>query len=225
MPTKLEKFRQFKVFSNCFTYLFDKYILENQTMELYGKWQAEYFKNTNPIIIEIGCGRGEYTIGLAEKYPQKNFIGIDFKSNRMWAGAKQALEKKLENVAFVRTKVEFLDKVFAQNEVNEIWITFPDPNEQKSREKKRLTHPRFLEHYKKFLVPNGLVHLKTDNDVFFQYTLEVLNNKNIQDEMISMDLYKETNENFDEVKKIKTYYEQLFFEKGHSIKYCKFRLT
>lgn len=224
MPTKLEKFRQFKTFSNCFTYLFDEYILENQTMELYGKWQAEFFKNTNPIVIEIGCGRGEYTIGLAEKYPQKNFIGIDFKSNRMWAGAKQALEKKLENVAFVRTKVEFLDKVFAASEVNEIWITFPDPNEQKSREKKRLTHPRFLEHYRKFLVPNGLIHLKTDNDKFFQYTLEVLNNKNIQPEMISMDLYKENSGNFDEVKKIKTYYEQLFFEKGHSIKYCQFKL-
>lgn len=224
MPTKLEKFRQFKTFSNCFTYLFDEYILENQTMELYGKWQAEFFKDTNPIVIEIGCGRGEYTIGLAEKYPQKNFIGIDFKSNRMWTGAKQALEKKLENVAFVRTKVEFLDKVFAASEVNEIWITFPDPNEQKSREKKRLTHPRFLEHYKKFLVPNGLVHLKTDNDKFFQYTLEVLNNKNIQPEMISMDLYKEKSGNFDEVKKIKTYYEQLFFEKGHSIKYYQFRL-
>lgn len=225
MPTKLEKFRQFKVFSNCFTYLFDKYILENQTMELYGEWQAEYFKNTNPIIIEIGCGRGEYTIGLAEKYPQKNFIGIDFKSNRMWTGAKQAVEKKLENVAFVRTKVEFLDKVFAPNEVNEIWITFPDPNEQKSREKKRLTHLRFLEHYKKFLVPDGIIHLKTDNDKFFQYTLEVLKNSDLQTELVSFDLYNESDVVFSEVKSIKTYYEQLFHEKGHSIKYCKFRLT
>ncbi len=224
MPTKLEKFRQFKIFSNCFTYLFDEYILENQTMELYRKWQAEYFKNINPIIVEIGCGRGEYAIGLAEKYPEKNFIGIDFKSNRMWMGAKQALEKKLENVAFIRTKVEFLDKVFAPNEVNEIWITFPDPQEQKSREKKRLTHPIFLEHYKKFLVPNGIIHLKTDNDKFFQYTLEILAEKGIAPTICTIDLYKETNEMFDEIKRIKTYYEQLFYQKGYSIKYCQFQL-
>ncbi|GIV26744.1 MAG: tRNA (guanine-N(7)-)-methyltransferase [Bacteroidia bacterium] len=224
MPIKSEKFRQFKTFSNCFTYLFDDYILENKTMELFGKWKTEYFKNANPIIIEIGCGRGEYTVGLAEKYPDKNFIGIDFKSNRMWTGAKQAMEKKLNNVAFVRTKVEFLDKVFAFSEVNEIWITFPDPQEQKSREKKRLTHPRFLEHYKKFLVPNGTIHLKTDNHKFFEYTLEVLKSRDIQPELVSFDLYKENGSIFSEVKNIKTYYEQLFYEKGHSIKYCKFNL-
>lgn len=225
MPTKLEKFEQFKQFKNTFTYLFDDYLIENKNFELYGFWNENYFRNNHPIVLEIGCGRGEYTVGLSLKYPEKNFIGIDFKSNRMWMGAKYAVEHNISNVAFIRTKVEFLNKVFASNEISEIWITFPDPQIQKSREKKRLTHPRFLELYKKFLQPNGLIHLKTDNDIFFYYTLEVLKNTNIQPIHYSFDLYNEPSHPvFDEVKSIQTYYEKLFSEQGHTIKYCQFNL-
>jgi len=225
MPTKLEKFEQFKQFKNTFTYLFDDYILQDKNFDLFGKWHQDYFNNNNPIVIEVGCGRGEYTVGLAERYSQKNFIGIDYKSNRMWKGAKYAIENNLNNVAFVRTRVEFLDKVFAPNEVDEIWITFPDPQIQKSRIKKRLTHPKFLELYKKFLKPNGIVHLKTDNTIFFEYTLEVLNNLGIKLLLVSFDLHKEENHpELLEVKSIQTYYEKLFSEQGHTIKYCKFQM-
>ncbi|RME19238.1 MAG: tRNA (guanosine(46)-N7)-methyltransferase TrmB, partial [Bacteroidetes bacterium] len=207
-----------------FTYLYDKYILENHNFDLYNQWNTNYFLNCNPIIIEIGCGRGEYTVGLAEKYPNKNFIGIDYKSNRMWTGAKHALDNNLQNVAFIRTKVEFLNKVFAQNEIDEIWITFPDPQVQKSREKKRLTHPRFLELYRKFLKPEGIIHLKTDNDVFFTYTLETLEKFKIQPIIYSFDVYHDNRIELDEIKSIQTYYEKLFTEKGHRIKYCQFQL-
>ncbi|GAB4202968.1 MAG: tRNA (guanosine(46)-N7)-methyltransferase TrmB [Bacteroidia bacterium] len=225
MPTKLQKFEQFKQFKNTFTYLFNDYILNNKNFELIGCWNKNYFLNQNPIVIEIGCGRGEYTVGLAKKYPNKNFIGIDYKSNRMWMGAKYAIENNISNVAFIRTKVEFLDKVFAPNEVDEIWITFPDPQVQKSREKKRLTHPRFLENYKKYLKKNGLIHLKTDNDIFFEYTLEIIQKLNIQPIICSFDLYQDTRPELDEIKSIQTYYEKLFSEQGHTIKYCKFQLS
>lgn len=226
MPTKLQKFSEFKQFSNSFTYLYDEYLVENTFFKLYGHWNKNYFKNNAPIVIELGCGRGEYTVGLAQKYPNKNFIGIDYKSNRMWMGAKIALENKLTNVAFLRTKIEFLHKVFSQNEVDELWITFPDPQIQKSREKKRLTHPRFLELYKQFLNPTGYVHLKTDNSIFFDYTLEVLTQLNIQPILVSQNLYNENEHpEFNEVKSIQTYYEKLFSEQGHTIKYCKFQLS
>ncbi|MCX7729314.1 MAG: tRNA (guanosine(46)-N7)-methyltransferase TrmB [Bacteroidia bacterium] len=225
MPTKLEKFSQFKKFNNAFTYLYQDYILDTQPFHLFNQWNVHFFHNNHPIILEIGCGRGEYTVGLASKYPHQNFIGIDYKSNRMWMGAKYALENQLKNVAFIRTKVEFLDKVFAPLEISEIWITFPDPQIQKSREKKRLTHPRFLEHYKKFLKKNGIIHLKTDNDIFFNYTLETLKNLNITPLLYTYNLYQEKdNTELNEVKSIQTYYEKLFSEQGHSIKYCKFQL-
>lgn len=224
MPTKLQKFEQFKQFKNTFTYLYDKYLIENQNFDLYKLWNIKYFLNSNPIVIEIGCGRGEYTVGLAEKYPNKNFIGIDYKSNRMWMGAKYAIENNISNVAFIRTKVEFLDKVFAPNEIDEIWITFPDPQVQKSREKKRLTHLRFLELYRKFLKQDGIIHLKTDNDVFFNYTLETLEKLNIQPIIYSFDVYQDKRIELNEIKSIQTYYEKLFSEKGHRIKYCQFQL-
>lgn len=224
MPTKLQKFAEFKQFQNCFSYLYNDYL--TSTFHLYGQWHNMYFQNNNPIVIEIGCGRGEYSIGLAEKYPYKNFIGIDFKSNRMWAGAKQSLEKKLHNVAFIRSKVEFLDKVFEKNEVSEIWITFPDPYERKSRAKKRLTHPRFLTHYKKFLKDNGIIHLKTDNDILFNFTLDVLQKMKITPIICSHNLYEDNSHPIlQEVKSIQTYYEQLFVSQRHTIKYCQFQLS
>ena len=226
MPTKLEKFEQYKQFPNCFTYLYNDYVLENKHFDLYGQWNCSFFKTNYPIVIELGCGRGEYTVGLAQKYPQKNFIGIDYKSNRMWTGAKQSLESKLKNTAFLRTKVEFLDKVFAPNEISEIWITFPDPQIQKSRIKKRLTHPRFLELYKKFLKPQGIIHLKTDNTIFFEYTLEVLRELGLPILYHTFDLYqKDIPKEYDEIRQIQTYYEQLFLAQGHTIKYCQFQLN
>lgn len=226
MPSKSEKFAQFKQFKNSFSYLYTDYLIENRNFNLYRKWHTQYFHNPYPIVIEIGCGRGEYTTRLAEKYPKKNFIGIDFKSNRMWKGAKYALDKQLSNVAFLRTRVEFLHKVFSPNEVDEIWITFPDPQVQKSREKKRLTHPSFLIIYKQFLKPNGWIHLKTDNDIFFNYTLEVLKTWKIKPYLCTFDLYNETSHpHLEEVKSIQTYYEQLFLEQGCSIKYCMFQIN
>lgn len=226
MPTKLEKFEQYKQFPNCFTYLYNDYALENKHFDLYGQWNSNLFKTNYPIVIELGCGRGEYTVGLAQKYPQKNFIGIDYKSNRMWMGAKQSLESKLKNTAFLRTKVEFLDKVFALNEISEIWITFPDPQVQKSRIKKRLTHPRFLNLYKKFLRPQGIIHLKTDNTIFFEYTLEVLRELGLPILYHTFDLHQQDiPKEYDEIRQIQTYYEQLFSAQGHTIKYCQFQLN
>lgn len=225
MPTKLQKFAEFLRFDISFTYLYDDYIKENKYFDLYGKWNEYYFKNNHPIVLELGCGRGEYTVELAKKYLNKNFIGVDFKSNRMWLGAKQVLQEQINNVAFIRTKAEFLDKVFAENEISEMWITFPDPQVKKSKAKKRLTHPNFLNHYKKFLKPNSIIHLKTDNDIFFDYTMNVLAELNIQPLLYTYDLYADKNTaELQEVKSIQTYYEKLFSALGHTIKYCKFQI-
>lgn len=225
MPTKLQKFAEFKTFPNAFTYLYDDFLISEKKFEHYNLWNKNFFQNNHPIVIEIGCGRGEYTVGLAEHFKDKNFIGIDYKSNRMWKGAKYAVEKKLSNVAFLRTRVEFLEKVLAPDEVSEIWITFPDPHERKSRAKNRLTHPKFLKLYKKFLKENGIIHLKTDNNILFEFTLEVLQNLNIQPLQLSFDISKETQPEWEYIKNIKTYYEQLFSEKGHTIKYCCFKIS
>ncbi len=223
MPNKLFKFSEFKSFQNSFDYLYKQYT-ENTIFELRGKWCKSFFQNNNPIVIEIGCGRGEYTIGLAQQYKDKNFIGVDFKSNRMWTGAKQALNNQLRNVAFIRTRVEFLQNIFNKDEVSEIWITFPDPQIQKSREKKRLTNPKFLEYYKNYLKKDGYVHLKTDNDIFFDYTMNVIADLKLELILHSKNLYMDSRQELNEVKQIQTYYEKLFSEKGSTIKYCCFKL-
>jgi Predicted S-adenosylmethionine-dependent methyltransferase len=172
----------------------------------------------------MGCEE-ENTQWVSPKVSQKNLC-IDYKSNRMWMGAKQSLESKLKNTAFLRTKVEFLDKVFAPNEISEIWITFPDPQIQKSRIKKRLTHPRFLNLYKKFLRPQGIIHLKTDNTIFFEYTLEVLRELGLPILYHTFDLHQQDiPKEYDEIRQIQTYYEQLFSAQGHTIKYCQFQLN
>ncbi len=224
MPNKLFKFNEFKSFQNSFDYLYKQYT-ENTIFELRGKWGESFFQNNNQIVIEIGCGRGEYTIGLAQQYKDKNFIGIDFKSNRMWTGAKQALNNQLRNVAFIRTRVEFLQNIFNKDEVSEIWITFPDPQIQKSREKKRLTNPKFLEYYKNYLKKDGYVHLKTDNDIFFDYTMNVIADLKLELILYSKNLYMDSRQELNEVKQIQTYYEKLFSEKGSTIKYCCFKLN
>ena len=191
--------------------------------DLKGNWNKDFFKNDRPIILELGCGRGEYTVALSEKYPDKNFIGIDLKGSRMWNGAKKVLEKGLNNAAFLRVHIEEIVTYFGENEVDEIWITFPDPQIKYRRRKKRLTHPVFLEKYKQILKPEGIVHLKTDSAFLHGYTrgvLEILEHPIID---CTHNLY-ESRKDW-ELLEIKTYYENLFYSKGFPITYIQFQLN
>lgn len=221
MPSKLEKFEELETFDTCFKFFFENI---PTGFALKGKWHEELFKNTHPIVLELGCGKGEYTIGLAQKHPEKNFIGVDIKGNRIWTGAKQAIDNKLYNVGFLRTRIDFIDHCFGENEVDEIWITFPDPQPQKTRERKRLTHLMFLNRYKKFLKPDGIIHLKTDSTSFYEYTLEVIKENNLKMIWHTHDLYKNCPAGRKELTSIKTYYEGLFTAKGEDIKYICFKL-
>jgi tRNA (guanine-N7-)-methyltransferase len=221
MPGKLQKFAELDSFSNSFAFHFENM---QQGFPKKGKWK-EYFGNENPIVLELGCGKGEYTVGLAQHHPEKNFIGADVKGNRIWTGAKFAIENKLSNVAFLRTRIDFIDHCFAKNEVSEIWITFPDPQPQKPRERKRLTNPKFLEKYRSILKPGGLMHLKTDNTGFYEYTLEVIKENNLPLTWHSSDLYSNCPADRKELIEIKTYYEKLFTGKGERIKYVCFKLN
>jgi tRNA (guanine-N7-)-methyltransferase len=229
MPGKLHKFAEVESFSNCFFLPFEQ---KEKGLALKGKWREEYFKNNNPIVVELGCGRGEYTIGLAEPHPEKNFIGIDIKGARIWTGARYATDKNLKNVAFVRTRIDFVEACFAENEVDEIWITFPDPQPQKGRERKRLTNHLFLSRYMKFLKPGGLIHLKTDNTGFYEFTLESFRSfahpdnpstRELEEIFSTDDLYNNVPEGREELTRIKTYYEKMFTERGERVKYCLFR--
>lgn len=187
-----------------------------------GRWK-EYFKNNHPVILEVGCGKGEYSVNLAERCPQNNYIGIDVKGARMWRGCKTSQQKGLTNVAFIRTYVQVLEQYFAPGEVSEIWITFPDPQPRQSREKRRLTHPRFLKIYEKLLKPNGRIHLKTDNKVFFDYTLSVIQQQKHMLHFSSADLYN-TPDAPPETTSIQTFYEKMFLEEGVNICYLTFSL-
>lgn len=222
MPGKLEKFSDFKSFSNCFTLYFEEI---KQGLPLRGKWHENYFRNNHPIVLELGCGKGEYSVGLAKNNPGKNFIGVDIKGNRIWTGAKEALDCKLNNVAFVRTRIDFIEHCFEKGEVNEIWITFPDPQPQKPRERKRLTNMRFIERYRKFLKPGGYVHLKTDNTGFYEYTLDVIQENKLNLIFHTEDLYSNCPEGREELIQIKTHYEKLFTAKGEKIKYVLFQIN
>ena len=189
--------------------------------DIAGGWNG-FFKNDNPITLELACGKGEYTIGLAQLYPQKNFIGVDLKGNRIWVGAKKALQSNLNNVAFLRTQIDQVNEYFLKNEVAEIWITFPDPQLRLSKAKKRLTHPKFLRLYQQFLVPFGLIHLKTDSPELYQFTKLVI-------ELYGCILYKDWNdvyapENVTKELKIKTHYESLDIAKSNRIHYLCFSL-
>ena len=215
---KLVKFAENLTFKHLFQPTYDE-VKDNFSMK--GKWNHEFFKNDNPIVLELACGKGEYTVGLAEKYPDKNFIGIDYKGARLWRGAKTSHESKMNNVAFVRTKIQLINKIFAKNEVDEIWITFPDPQPKKTN--KRLTSTKFLSKYSKIIKMDGLFHLKTDSLLLFDYTLEVIEQANHNLVEAIKDLYN--NADFDEVKSIKTHYEKLFSEQGFSINYLKFSLN
>lgn len=221
MPGKLQKFAELETFANSFAFFFQNI---ERGFALRGKWGREYFKNEHPIVLELGCGKGEYTIGLAKNNPGKNHIGVDLKGNRIWTGAKQALENHLSHVAFIRSRIDFIDHCFAASEVDEIWITFPDPQPQKPRERKRLTHVNFLNRYAKFLKPGGLVHLKTDSTSLYEYTLEVIANHKLPLVWHTDNLYKNCPHDREELITIKTHYEKLFTEKGEDIKYILFKL-
>ncbi len=185
-----------------------------------GAWSAKQFKNDQPLILELACGKGEYTVNLARLFPEKNFIGIDYKGNRIWRGAKTALEEGISNVAFLRIQIENILDYFGEGEVGEIWITFPDPQPQISREKKRLTSPRFLEKYKQILKPGGLIHLKTDNDGLHAYTVEKIEELGLKLFARTEDLY--ASDLVDEVLSIKTYYEKKYLAHEKNINYLKF---
>lgn len=189
-----------------------------------GKWNSHFFKNSNPLVLELACGKGEYTVGLAKKYPKQNFIGIDLKGNRLWRGAKTALEEKIQNAAFLRSRIDFIEKAFEQNEVSEIWITFPDP--QPKKENKRLTSPLFLMRYKNVLPKNGIIHLKTDSRELYDFTLEVIASGKHTLLESTEDLYA----NLDSDSKVdaasqQTYYEKIFTKLGKKICYVKFTLN
>ncbi len=197
--------------------------LLKQGYALKGNWKNDFFKNQNPLVLELGCGMGEYSVGLAEKFPNKNFLGIDIKGARMWQGANSVLEKNLTNVGFLRIRIDWIEKCFATNEVDEIWITFPDPQLKKRREAKRLTHPNFLNRYAKILKKDSSIHLKTDSQFLHGFTLGVVASKKYILEDSTHDLYNSRVER--DHMEIKTHYEKMFLEKGMPITYLRFRLS
>lgn len=189
---------------------------------LKGKWGQEFFGNSNPIVLELGCGRGEYTVALAQKHPELNFIGVDVKGARMWRGAKTATEQGLNNAAFLRTRIEFIESFFAENEISQLWITFPDPQLKKHRYAKRLTSPLFLARYSKFLATDGVIHLKTDSQHLHEYTKCVVEHNELPTEAVNSDIY---GSGFADAKlSIKTTYEAKFLALGLPITYIKWRL-
>ena len=187
-----------------------------------GKWNKELFKNENPIVLELGCGKGEYAVGLATRFPEKNYIGIDIKGARIWRGAKTSNEQKLSNIAFLRTRIEFINSFFIIDEVDEIWITFPDPHPGRSNSNKRLTSPWYLNSYRQFLKNKGVIHLKTDNTELYNYTKTVAGYNDLEIVFSSNDLYSEDLP--DDILSIKTHYEKIFLKAALKINYITFRL-
>jgi tRNA (guanine-N7-)-methyltransferase len=218
---KLRKFQQLDEYYNVFQPKIEQL---DQEFSLKGKWHTDFFKNKNPIVLELGCGKGEYSVGLAKKYPNKNFIGVDVKGARMWTGATEAIESSIDNVAFLRTRIEFVEQFFSSDEVDEIWITFPDPQIKKRRSRNRLTHPIFLNRYRSFLKKDGCVHLKTDSLFLHGYTLGVIEGENHILEETEHDIYGSLGAEKKNLE-IKTYYERLFLAKAMPITYLRFRLT
>lgn len=217
---KLAKFKDMDEFPHVFQYTFSALQENKSPFPLKGKWST-FFGNDNPIVLELGCGKGEYTVALAEIYPDKNFIGVDIKGARMWTGAKSSFQKGMKNVAFIRTNIEIIPEFFAENEVSEIWITFPDPQMKKVR--KRLTSTRFMELYQQFLKPKGIVHLKTDSNFLFQYTCEMLKANAYNVTFRNDDLYHSDFAD-DKILSIKTAYEEQWLSRGLTIKYITFEL-
>ena len=217
---KLKRFKENETFKNVIQPT--REALLNQDFEHKGNWAA-FFGNNNPIVLELGCGKGEYTLALAKRNPNKNYIGIDIKGARFWRGAKIALAEKLENVAFVRTQIELITEVFAANEVSEIWITFPDPQIKYTRTKHRLTNHSFLVKYHQVLQEDGLVHLKTDSEFMHGYTLGLLHGEGQEILYAHHNVYNNS-ESPAIVREVQTFYEQQYLDKGKAITYIKFRL-
>jgi len=217
---KLKRWAELNSFSHVIQPAFEDVF--GKDYELKGKWHKEWFKNNNPIVLELGCGKGEYTVNLALKYPDKNFIGIDIKGHRMWRGAREAKEKELLNATFLRTRIEFIRSFFAPGEVDEIWITFPDPQLKQSRENKRLPGPWFLNLYRSFLKDNGIVHLKTDCRELYDYSLSIVKANSLDIITSTTDLHNEMPGN--ELLAIRTFYEEMFLKENVPITYLSFRL-
>ena len=219
---KLAKFADMETYSNVFQYPYSA--VEERPFAMKGQWREQYFHNQHPIVLELGCGKGEYTVGLAQRYPDVNFIGVDIKGARMWTGATQALRLGLPNVAFLRTNIEIIDRFFAPGEVQELWLTFSDPQMKSPR--KRLTSTWFLERYRRFLVDGGLVHLKTDSSFLFTYTSCLVERNGLPLLEQTSDLYADSPEGgaLAEAASIQTYYESMWLQRGISIKYMLFRL-
>ena len=208
---KLEKFAEMATYKNVFQYPYS--VVEHVPFEMQGHWHEQYFHNNHPIVLELGCGKGEYTVGLAKRYPDINFIGVDIKGARMWTGATQALNEGLENVAFLRTNIEIIDRFFSEDEVQEIWLTFSDP--QMKNPRKRLTSTYFMERYRRFLVDDGLIHLKTDSNFLFTYTRYM-----VEHNQLPVVLDEVTRD----ILAIQTYYESMWIARGLNIKYMKWQL-
>lgn len=213
---KLAKFDDMAAYPHVFQYPFA--VLQEKGFELKGRWGETFFKNDHPIVLELGCGKGEYTVGLGRLFPEKNFIGVDIKGARMWSGAKESLESGMTNVAFLRTSIELIAHFFAPGEVAEIWITFPDP--QMKKVNKRLTSTRFMKMYREILSGEGLIHLKTDSAFMYTYTVEMAKANRYPIEVSTDDLYHSGLA--DELLSIRTYYEQQWLDRGLNIKYIRF---
>jgi tRNA (guanine-N7-)-methyltransferase len=217
---KVARWTEMKSFSNVIEP--DVIALKKGDHPLKGRWKRSHFGNDNPLVIELGCGKGEYTLGLALKYPGKNFIGIDIKGARIWRGAKTAHDNSVSNVLFLRTRIEFINSFFDENEVDEIWITFPDPFPRAKNEGRRLTSPSFLNLYRTILAENGTIHLKTDNHPLYRYTLDTAIFNNLAIISQTEDLY--SGDNRDEILSIRTHYESIFLKEGKKINYLSFHL-
>ena len=230
---KLAKFADMATYENVFQYPFS--VVEHVPFDMKGHWHEQYFHNDHPIVLELGCGKGEYTVELAKLYPDMNFIGVDIKGARMWTGATQALKEGLKNVAFLRTNIEIIDRFFAEDEVQEIWLTFSDP--QMKNPRKRLTSTYFMERYRRFLVDGGIIHLKTDSNFLFTYTSYMVEKNHLPLLFRTEDLYgtgngetrttsqlSALNSQLDKILTIQTYYESMWIARGLNIRYMKFRL-
>ena len=219
---KLAKFADMETYENVFQYPYS--VVEHVPFDMQGHWHEQYFHNQNSIVLELGCGKGEYTVGLAKLYPDVNFIGVDIKGARMWTGATQALNEGLKNVAFLRTNIEIIDRFFSSGEVSEIWLTFSDP--QMKNPRKRLTSTWFLQRYRKFLVDGGFIHLKTDSNFLFTYTSYLVEKNHLPVIERTDDLYQSSylSPLTSHLLNIQTYYESMWIARGISIKYMKFCL-
>lgn len=219
---KLKRFQENALFSNVFQP--ERETLEKDQFSLKGQWRASYFKNNNPIVLELGCGKGEYSVHLASAEPQKNFIGIDIKGARFWRGAKSALEENRQNVCFVRAQIELIETIFGPQEVDEIWITFPDPQIKFKRTKHRLTQPAFLSRYKHIIKPKGYIHLKTDSEFLYGYTLGLIESGWGKLDYAHHNIYHNVHAP-EEATAVQTFYEKKFLDENKPITYIKFQLS